>query len=79
MSVHGLCIVSVEEGSTHFLSHRSVKETTGELAKVYITGRECRVSEHEEVNTKGFTLASSACQQGCLPQVILCTAASIFP
>lgn len=38
--------------------HQSVKEVTGELAKAYITGRECRVSEHQEANTKKFTLTS---------------------
>lgn len=37
---------------------QSVKEVTGELAKAYITGRECRVSEHQEANTKKFTLTS---------------------
>lgn len=38
--------------------HQSVKEVTGELAKAYITGRECKVSEHQEANTKKFTLTS---------------------
>lgn len=39
--------------------HQSVKETAGELAKVCAIGRECRVSEQQEANTKGFPLASS--------------------
>lgn len=36
--------------------YQSVKEIAGGLAKAHITGRECRVSVHQEANTKVFIL-----------------------